>query len=73
MRCLRQLNLYQRAGVKEYWIVDPENRTVRVMLRTEDGIFQTHEVWQRDDVAKVNVLDGCFVELTKVFAGQEVF
>lgn len=70
---LVKLNLYQRAGVKEYWIVDPENRTVRVMLRTEDGIFQTHEVWQRDDVAKVNVLDGCFVELTKVFAGQEVF
>ena len=70
---LVKLNLYQRAGVKEYWIVDPQNSTVRVMLRTDAGIFQTHEVWQQNDVAKVNVLDGCFVELSKVFAGQEVF
>lgn len=64
---LVKLNLYQRAGVREYWIVDPENRTVRVMLRSENGILQTHEVYKRDDIAKVNVLDGCFLELGKVF------
>lgn len=65
---LVKLNLYQRAGVREYWIVDPENRTIRVMLRTDVGILQIHEVYKQDEVAKVNVLDGCFVELGKVFA-----
>ena len=65
---LVKLNLYQRAGVKEYWIADPENKTVRVMLLTSDGIFQIHEVYQREDVAKVNVLDGCFLELGRVFS-----
>lgn len=64
---LVKLNLYQRAGVREYWIVDPENRTVRVMLRTDAGILQIHEVYKQDEVAKVNVLDGCFIELGKVF------
>ena len=29
---LTKLNLYQRAGVREYWIVNPEDRTVQVML-----------------------------------------
>lgn len=66
---LVKLNLYQRAGVREYWIVDPENRTVRVMIQTEAGIFQTHEIYKQEDVAKVNVLDGCFIELSKVFSG----
>jgi len=65
---LVKLNLYQRAGVQEYWIVDPENQTVRVLLQNGDGILRTHEVYRREDVAKVNVLDGCFIELSKVFS-----
>ena len=65
---LVKLNLYQRAGVREYWIVDPENRTVRVMLRADDGALWPYEVYRREDVAKVNVLDGCFIELSKVFS-----
>ena len=67
---LVKLNLYQRAGVREYWIVDPENRTVRVMVQTGDGIFRTHEVYRQNDIAKVNVLNGCFIELDKVFPEQ---
>lgn len=65
---LVKLNLYQRAGVREYWIVDPENKTVRVLLQTGEGTLWTHEVYRREDVAKVNVLEGCFIELSKVFS-----
>ena len=65
---LVKLNLYQRAGVREYWIVDPENRIVRVMVQDGDGTLQVHEVYRREDVAKINVLDGCFIELSKVFS-----
>lgn len=58
---------YQKAGVKEYWIVDPANRTVQVFLN--DGTaFRPHEVYTAADIAKVNVLQGCFIELSKVFA-----
>ena len=59
---------YQTAGVREYWIVDPENKTVRVLLQTGKGTLWTHEVYKREDVAKVNVLEGCFIELSKVFS-----
>lgn len=65
---LVKLNLYQQAGVREYWIADPENQTVRIMLLSGNGIFKTHEVYRREDVAKVNVLNGCFIELEKVFS-----
>lgn len=65
---LVKLRLYQRAGVREYWIVDPENRTVQVFLLDGDGRLCLHEDYGRKDVAKVNVLDGCFIELSKVFS-----
>lgn len=65
---LVKLGLYQRAGVREYWIVDPMNKTVRVMLLDVGGVLQLHEVYDRAGVAKVNVLDGCFIELSKVFS-----
>lgn len=64
---LVKLGLYQRAGVREYWIVDPDSQTVQV-LTLSDRLLLPHEVYDRKGVAKVNVLDGCFIELSKVFS-----
>lgn len=63
---LVKLGLYQRAGVREYWIVDPDSQTVQVMQQ-DGGVLQLHEVYSRGDVARVSVLDGCFIDLGKVF------
>ena len=63
-----KLNLYQRAGVREYWIVDPENRAVQVFLQGGNGTFRIFDEYGRHDVVKVNILDGCFIELSKVFS-----
>lgn len=68
---LIKLRLYQRAKIREYWIVDPENRTVQVLLLDDQGVLLPHEEYGRKDVAKVNVLDGCFIELGKVFLEDE--
>jgi Uma2 family endonuclease len=64
---LVKLNLYQRAGVQEYWIVDPENKSVLVFLMDDNGFLRVHEDYGKKDVAKVNTLEGCFIELYKVF------
>lgn len=61
-----KLRLYQRAGVREYWIVEPETQTVQVYT-LEKGILMPSAFYGSADVAKVNVLEGCFVELRKVF------
>lgn len=66
---LVKLNLYQRAKVKEYWIVSPEEKTVQVFLLNGE-LFQPHEVYSAGEIAKVNCLEGCFIELSKVFAGE---
>ena len=64
---LVKLGLYQRARVREYWIVDPKNKAVQVFTLNDGGDLRITEEYGRKDIAKVNVLSGCFVELSKVF------
>ena len=61
-----KLNLYQKAGVREYWIVEPDSKIVQVYL-LRDGLLQISEVYSADEQAKVNVLDACYVDLQQVF------
>ncbi len=64
---LVKLNLYQRAGVLEYWMVDPDNQSVQVFT-LDGGMLKIREDYGAEDIAKVNVLEGCFIELEKVFS-----
>lgn len=61
-----KLNKYQEAGVKEYWIADPLNQTVQVLM-LKDGVFQGIDVYTPPAVIPVTVLNGCYVDLSKVF------
>jgi Uma2 family endonuclease len=61
---------YQKAGVKEYWIVDPgiddpAEQTIRVCL-LQDGNYVTSE-HQKDETISVTVLPGCEIDLKEVF------
>ena len=62
-----KLDLYQRAGVREYWVVNPEDRTVQVML-LKDSYLLPVEDYGREDMAKVNILEDCTIDLSKVFS-----
>ena len=65
---LVKFNLYQRAGVGELWLVDPASSSIEVFL-LKDGLLLLHEVYIAKDTAKVNSLEGCFIEVNKVFEG----
>ncbi|MDE7245410.1 MAG: Uma2 family endonuclease [Oscillospiraceae bacterium] len=62
-----KVNLYQQAGVHEYWIVNPDEQSVIVLLQDANGYYRLHEEYGKKDIAKVNSLEGCFIELCKVF------
>ena len=63
---LTKYNLYQRAGVREYWIVDPAARSIQSFV-LEDGHYTAAGFGSPGDVLMVNVLVGCFIELSMVF------
>ena len=64
---LEKYNLYRRAGVREYWIVDPERKLVQAVT-LEDGQYLLPQVYTAADKAPVTVLDGCVLDLAPVFA-----
>ena len=62
-----KFNLYQRAGVREYWIVDPASQSVQVFV-LEEGHYMAKDFGGADDKIKVNVLEDCTIDLSSVFS-----
>ena len=58
--------LYATHGVPEYWIIDPTNRIVSVML-LQDGVLQIEQTRTEDDTATSTILDGFNVSLDSIF------
>ena len=63
---LTKFNLYQRAGVREYWIVDPANKSVQVFV-LEAGHYAAKDFGVAGDHLKVNILEDCTIDLAQVF------
>ena len=58
--------LYQRAGVREYWIVDPATRSVAVHL-LEAQHYASPDFYTEGAVVPVSVLAGVSIDLSRVF------
>ena len=60
-----RFNEYLNAGVREYWIVDSDDKTVNAH-RLKNGAYVT-DVYADSDLAPVQELQGCEVNLSLVF------
>lgn len=60
---ITKLSLYKAAGVREYWIVDPRNNTIKVYF-FEGGIFAQNFTFS--DSVKVNIYNDFFIDFSKL-------
>lgn len=58
-----KLNLYQKFGVKEYWIVSLEEQIISVYILNEQGVYTIPKAYLLDDKIKINVLKDCYIDL----------
>ena len=57
---------YLEAGVREYWIADPDSKTISAHILDNGRYYVTS--YAEADTAPVQVLEGCEIDLAKVFA-----
>ena len=63
-----KFEIYQQHGVREYWIVNPNEEYVSVFVLDENGKFQLAGMHAGDDKIPVNIFNGDLaVDLTEVF------
>nr|NQU90076.1 Uma2 family endonuclease [Bacteroidota bacterium] len=63
-----KFEIYQEHGVREYWIVNPNDENVSVFVLNEKGKYQLVGMYAGDDKIPVNIFDGDFkIDLTEVF------
>jgi len=61
--------LYQRAGITEYWVVDPRREVIRVYRNTADGFGLPHELRRESgDTLTTTLLPGLEISLEAVFS-----
>ena len=64
---LVKFNLYARAGVREYWIIDPQAKTA-LSYFLEDGHYIPKEFGTAADKMPVTILENCILDLSQIFA-----
>ncbi len=59
--------LYESVGVKEYWIVDPANKTLTVYILDGNGKYPRGKVYAGEDIVKVGIFEDLDIKMEDIF------
>ena len=64
---IKKMELYEKNGVKEYWIVHPIYKIITIYKITENGLYGKPEIYSEEDKIEVELLKGLTIDLSLVF------
>ena len=59
--------IYEEAGVREYWVVSPAEQNLVVFILTEEGKFGSARMYTSGDKLVMNILPGFAINVTELF------
>jgi len=65
-----KFNLYEAAGVREYWVVDPKAQVVNIFLLQPDGKYDLGTIYECNQKAPVRIFDGLEIDLNELFENE---
>lgn len=65
---ITKMNLYQKFGVKEYWIVNPKFRSIQIYGLNGEGLYEQVGVFKDREMAYSSVFKDLSVDLQDVFS-----
>jgi len=66
---IMKFNIYEKAGILEYWIVEPEGKTVMVFKLQGDGRYGRPDMYCEEDKVQVSIFPDLVIDLKPVFEG----
>jgi len=64
---LLKFNIYEKFGVKEYWIVEPDMKLVSVFILQDNNRYGRTELYTETDDVKVSIFPDLVIDLYTVF------
>lgn len=64
---LLKFNLYEKVGVKEYWIVEPDTKLVSVFVLQDNNRYGRTDLYTETDHVKVSIFPDLTIDLSQVF------
>jgi len=64
---IRKFDTYEKFGVKEYWIIRPDEETVTVFILNDNNKYGRPEIYCKNDKIKVGIFDDLVIELSEIF------
>lgn len=64
-----KFNKYEKAGVKEYWIAEPDTKILNVFILQDDGTYGKLKVYSDEDKVNVSLFPDLEIDLNLVFNG----
>lgn len=65
---IQKKRLYSKFGVKEYWIVAPDDCLIEVYTLKAEGEYQLKKTYLLEDTIESEVIEGLRIELRNIFA-----
>lgn len=62
-----KFNMYEKFGIKEYWIIEPDIKLLSVFTLNKDDRYGRPELYSEVDKVKVQVLKNLEINLSDVF------
>ena len=64
---LLKFNIYEKVGVKEYWIVEPDTKLVNVFVLQDNNRYGRTELYTETDNVTVSIFPDLIIDLSKIF------
>lgn len=64
---ITKMNLYQRFGVKEYWIINPKFNSVQIYALNEEDLYEQVGVYKNEEIVSSSVFESLKINLQDIF------